>query len=80
MSDKPNTPQSFDVKIEVMVPMTITYRVTANSAQEALKEADKHSARKTATAQHMHRRIKLKATVYLPNSNMIKYTKTFRAM
>jgi len=70
--------QQFDVKLEILVPTTITYRVSATDEKEALKEVDKFSARKLSYKQNLNRKIKLKAIVYTPNSSMVKFSKTYR--
>lgn len=70
--------KQFDVKVDFLIPTTITYRVSAETEEEALKEIEKLSARKVSTQQHLQRKIKLKATVYQSYSNMIKLSKTYR--
>lgn len=74
------TPKQFDVKVELLVPTTITYRVSALNEEDALKEVEKYSARKLSTQQHLHKKIKLKASVYIPGSNMIKLSRTYRSL
>lgn len=68
----------YDVKVEFLIPTTITYRVSAANENEALKEIEKISARKMSQQQHLNRKIKLKATVYKPSSNMVKLSKNYR--
>lgn len=68
----------FDVRVEFLIPTTITYRVQAETEQDALKEIDKPSARRVHAVPKDNRKIKLKATVYQPNSNLIKLSKTYR--
>lgn len=83
MSDniQPKQKKQYDVKVEFLIPTTITYRVTAFTEEDALKEIDKMAVRKIgSTQQHLNRRIKLKATVYQPNSSMIKLSKTYRSL
>lgn len=70
--------KSYDVKVEFLIPTTITYRVTAANEEEALKEIEKFSARRISNQQHLQRKIKLKATVYQPNTSMVKLSKTYR--
>lgn len=70
--------QFYDVKLEILVPTTITYRVEAINETEALKEVDKISAKKIATKQNLTRRIKIKATVYNVNTTMMRLSKTYR--
>lgn len=77
-SDKPIERKNFDVKVELLIPTTITYRVLALDEQDALKEIDKGSARRMSTHQNLNRKIKLKATVYGANTTMIKLSKTYR--
>lgn len=74
MSDK----KQYDIKLDILVPTTITYRVSALNEQEALKEIDKSSARKLSIQQHLNRRIRLKATVYAQGTSMVKFSKTYR--
>jgi hypothetical protein len=70
--------KQYDVKVEFLVPTTITYRVAAISEEEALKEAEKTSARAVSTRQKLNRKIKIKATVCQPYSNMVKLSRTYR--
>lgn len=72
--------RSFDVRVEFLIPATITYRVQAFDEKEALKEAEKPSARVSHKREQMNRRIKLKATVLLPSSSTVKLQKTYRSL
>lgn len=80
MSDKKIEKKTYDIKVELLVPTTITYRVVAEDEQEALKEIDKYSARKISTQHNFNRKIKLKATVYNYGTTMIKLSKTYRSI
>jgi hypothetical protein len=73
-----NNKSYYDVKVEFLIPTTITYRVSATNEHEALKEVEKISAQKKSQQQHLNRKIKLKATVYNPSSSMIKLSKIYR--
>jgi len=68
----------FDVKMEVLVPATVVYRVLAEDAEKALQEV------KVTTAPHgvkydLARKRTLKSTVYDAGGNMIRYIKNFGA-
>lgn len=74
MADK----QSFDIKVDFLIPTTITYRVTAESAQAALKLIDSPTARQVDLRRHMNRRIKLKGSVYRPHSSTLLFSQIYR--
>lgn len=83
MTDKKELPKikkPYDVKLEVLMPTTITYRVMALDPQDAVKEIEKNYGMQTATKQDRMRKIKIKATVYQASTSMIKHTKNYRNM
>jgi len=79
MSEQPKT-QQFDVKVEVLVPATITYRVSAIDEHDALKQIEMNKGTIRHNQQNIARKIKLKATVYPAFSSLIKLSKTYRSM
>lgn len=79
MSDIKNK-QQFSVKLECLIPATITYRVIASDEQEALKEIDKYSTKVVAFQENKNKKIKIKATVYKLNTSMVKLSKTYRSI
>lgn len=77
MTDKkqPQQKKYFDVKVETLVPATITYRVFAENETEALKQIDKTNP--TGFKPRLAQKKLLKAAVYDAGSLMIKLTKVF---
>jgi hypothetical protein len=73
-------PKNYTVKVECLVPTTITYTVLALNEQDALKEVDKVAARKVSIQHNVNRKIKLKVGVYTLNSSMLKLSKIYRVM
>jgi len=76
--DKQPKKERFSIKLELMVPVTITYDIEAIDFKNALLEIEKSTARKISKQEHMNRRIKLKATIYKPHSSIILHTKNYR--
>lgn len=72
-------PKPFCVKVECLVPTTVSYRVIALNEQDALKEVDKITAVASSVQQNIRKKIKLKAAVYVGNTSMLKLTKIYRA-
>lgn len=71
----------YDIKLDVLIPTTITYRINATSEQEAIRELEKQSAPvKIALKYNTHKQIKLKATVYSAGTSMIKFSKVYRTL
>lgn len=63
----------FDVKVEVMLPATLTYRILAEDAQQAAEMIKGHQPN---SVQHrLIGRKELKLTVYDAGSTMIKWMK-----
>jgi hypothetical protein len=67
----------FTVKMEVMSPVVLTYRIYAESPEEAVTLAVKQSGQQmTSPPQIIWGRLKhLKATVYASGSSLVKYVK-----
>lgn len=70
--------KQYSIKIEFLVPTTITYKVSAENEHEALKKIDKIPASQSHIRYNLQRKIKLKAVVYQGGTSMVKFTKTYR--
>lgn len=68
-------PQFFDVKVECLLPATLTYRVLAMDANEAVKLS--MSKPPNHIRHNIPARRNIKATVYKAGELGIKYTKNF---
>jgi hypothetical protein len=74
-TQKPKQKQYFDIKAEVMLPATLTYRVFAFDEEDALKEMMKrppNDLKPKLAAKKL-----LKATVYQAGTTLIKAIKNF---
>lgn len=80
MSDKPLIPEKkwFDIKLEYLVPTTITYKISAVNEHEALKAAEKATISRTQVKHNLQRKIKLQAKVYQGSTSILKFSKTYR--
>ena len=69
----------FTVKIETLAPVTVTYKVYAETAEEAVEMAIRlRGQQQAAPAQIGWARLKnIKATVYNAGSSLIRFTKNF---
>ena len=74
--NKEQQKQFYDVKIEALVPTTLTYRVFALDENDALKQIQKQ-APNNYKPNFLLKRM-LKAIVYIAGSSNIKLTKYFR--
>jgi hypothetical protein len=76
--DKTKAPEKkfFDVKLDALVPCTITYRVFAENENDALLNIDKQTPRNVKP--DIRRKRNIKATVYDSGTNNVKITKAFR--
>ena len=68
--------QYYDIKLEAMVPCTITYRILADDEHDALNQMNKKSP--TGVKPNVIRKQDIKATVYNAGSNIIRLAKAFR--
>lgn len=77
MTDKTEEPifEMFDVRVEAMVPCSLTYKIRAESIEDALKKFDKNPP--TQFQPHILRKKVIKATVYNSGSLIIRGTKKF---
>jgi hypothetical protein len=66
----------FDIKLECTAPVTISYRILAETPEEALSLIDRHSPISIKPPQ-LHQKRKLKATIYEAGSLMIKLIRNF---
>jgi hypothetical protein len=73
---KPIVKTYFDIKLEVMAPITLTYRVLAEDEKDALDQIKNKSPNNMKPNLSMKRL--LKATVYTAGSTMVKLVKSFR--
>lgn len=74
----PSPPEKhyYSVSLEALVPTTLTYRVLAETPEQAL-ELIKNAPLATAPKLQLARLRKLKASVYLSGTSIIKLTKSF---
>lgn len=70
---KPIIKKYFDVKVEAMLPATLTYRVLAEDAQQAATMIK--GMNPTAVKHKLIGRKEIKLTVYDSGSSMIKFIK-----
>lgn len=70
--------KQYDIKIDYLVPTTITYRVSAENEHEAMKAVDKIPASRSHVKHNLQRKIKLKAKVFQSGTSIVKFTKTYR--
>lgn len=68
----------FDVKMEVMLPATVTYRVYAEDAEQALNQID-NTTSPASIKHHLTKKRNIKATVYDAGCSIIKFIKNFGA-
>ncbi len=80
MVDKIITPalKQYSIQIDYLVPTTITYKITAENEQEALKQIDKAPLSNNNVKHNLQRKIKLKAKVFQAGTSMVKLTKIYR--
>lgn len=72
----PPTPQFFEVKVEATVPCTLSYRVWANSPDEALDKIKTQSPSQF-TPKIQQKKIS-KATVYNAGTIMVRATRNYK--
>ena len=72
------TLKQYDIKIDYLVPTTVTYKVTAENEHEALKQVDKIPASRSHVKHNLQRKIKLKAKVFQAGTSIVRFTKTYR--
>lgn len=72
----------FQIKLEALVPTTITYTINAADEHEAIKELERNATLRPISMpqQQLHRKIRLKATVYQGGTSMIKLSKNYRSL
>jgi len=70
-------PQSFVVKMEVMVPVTITYKITAKTPEEAIDICTKGKEKHQSAPPKIHyiKMKKIKAKVYKSGTSNVVLTK-----
>jgi hypothetical protein len=68
----------YTIKIDYLVPTTITYKIDAENEHEALKMVDKKPAAHYHMKQNLARKIKLKATIFQASTSIVRFTKTYR--
>lgn len=74
---KPKTKEYYTVRVEVLAPSVLTYRIYAESPEEAVEIALKQRGQQmSAPPSIIFGRMKnLKATVYAAGSSLVKYVK-----
>ena len=72
--------KSYDIKIDYLVPTTITYKVSAENEHEALKQVEKIPVSRSHIKHNLQRKIKIKAKVFQASTSIVKYTKTYRSI
>lgn len=71
----PKVKTYYDVKVECMLPATLTYKVLADDEQQAL-ELIKNKAPNNVKPNLLMKNI-IKATVYLSGSSVVKFVKNY---
>jgi hypothetical protein len=71
--------QYFTVRLEATAPFTISYRVFAEDEEEALKIFEKSPVVNISRPQ-LSRMRKMKATVYVSGTNLVKKVKSFMGL
>lgn len=66
----------YDVKLEALVPCTITYRVFADNEQDAVTQINKKDP--ISVRPNIRHKRDIKAVVYDAGSSLIRFAKTFR--
>lgn len=66
----------YEIRTEALVPTLITYRIKAESPEEALKLF--HKSNPTKVIPQLLRKRNLKATIYEAGKSIIKLTKYFQ--
>jgi|ERR1700722_11149863 len=69
-------PKHFDIKLECMVPCTVTYRILAMDEHDALIQMDKRPP--TGVKPNLSKKKNIKATIYDSGSSIIRFMKSFR--
>ncbi len=65
----------FDIKIECNMPATITYRIFAEDAEEALDMIKNQAP--TNVKYNIFKRTNIKATIYDAGTSLIRFVKRF---
>jgi len=73
---KPIEKKFYDIKLEVLCPCVITYRIFAEDENVALLNIDKQTPKNVKP--DIRRKRNIKATVYDSGTNNVKITKAFR--
>lgn len=72
---KPKEKKYFTVKVEAHVPATITYRVFAETEEDAIKQIDRQAPTHFQPKINLGKKIKI--SVYNSGSNIIRLVKNF---
>ncbi len=70
------TPQYYTVKLEVMAPVILTYRILAESPEKAVEMLGQAPMVQVPQVQ-FHKMKKLKAKIYITGTNLLKLIKNF---
>lgn len=76
--NKQQQKQYFDIKMEVLLPATVTYRVIAEDAEKALEQIN-NTTSPNSIKYHLTKKKILKAMVYDAGCSVIKFIKNFGA-
>lgn len=66
----------YDIRLEALVPCTITYRILADDEHDALAQMNKRPP--TGVRPNIPQKRDIKATVYDAGSSIIRFAKSFR--
>lgn len=66
----------YDVRVESLVPSTITYRVWADDEQDALNQIKRQAP--INVKPHLNQKKDIKASVYDAGSSLLRFMKAFR--
>lgn len=66
----------YDIKLECLVPCTVSYRILAEDENDALSQIDKKTP--TAIKPNISKKRNIKATVYDAGSSIMRFMKSFK--
>jgi len=72
----PKEKKYYDIRLEALVPCTITYRIFADDEHDALAQMSKKSP--SGVRPNVAKKRDIKAVVYDAGSSIVRFAKTFR--
>ena len=69
--------QQYSIKVEVLVPMVLTYSVTAENAQQALTKINSSLRPREISRPFLERMKKIQASVYRAGTIMLELVKKY---